>query len=609
MNSNSRKGILQSGREGGQFLKGAVRLCRFWLLALLCTAPPAVALELDEIAQLAKGGAAELALSLLKQEQPAFTEDGKQWMRWERMRVRIMETHGHWQALADSLADLPAELPAEFHDWALARRARALVMSGQFAEARQLLRGLIWRQGREIDSSLLAGYRQLVIQSYLHEGRIDDAYASMLRFHQDYGEGDREAILIRARVLLASGRPAESRPLLQGLGADPLARALLLLAALRDGQDPGTILAQAKTQAKADGASPEVLFLLYGTIAEAARSEHITGQEIIALEEWFRVERVGRSWEQLFDISADSLWERYQAYARHVGNREQLLQGNDAAWFRIAETTDPRYPIRIRSFYALLAQNAYQQADRERAHQALVERLLGLDNGMALVQQLYLHSGRFDARNPVPAPVAYILVDQAIREGDLPQASRLLQHLPEPPGDTERFAWQMRRGKVFILAGEYERTVSLLSDILPRANTLSEPQRDQLVQLLFDLQTVGQHERAYRLLHQLYDNTNSFKLRRELLFWMGDSRQAQQQYAEAARLYLRSATLIDTASMDPWAQTARYQAAKNLAKVNMLRDAEYIYRRLLKVTESPERRAVLRHELEQLRLQQAAQDE
>ena len=292
-----------------------------------------------------------------------------------------------------------------------------------------------------------------------------------------------------------------------------------------------------------------------------------------------------------------------------MGNREQLLLGNDAAWFSAAEKTDRRYPVRIRSLYALLAESAHQQPDRERAHQALVERMLELDNGMALVQQLYLYSKRFDERHPVPAVVAYTLVDQAIRDGDLSQASRLLQHLPEPPGDTARFAWQMRRAKVFILAGEYERTVSMLKALMPQANSLNDEQHDQLVQLLFDLQTVGQHEQAYLLLEQLYNSTPNFKLRRELLFWMGDSRQAQQQYAEAARLYLRSATLNDNASMDPWAQTARYKAAQNLGKAKMLRDAEYIYRQLLRVTENPERRAVLRHELEQLRLQQAASND
>ena len=611
MSSILRKVVLRSGRggKGGQYLRGAVRLFRFWLLALLCLTQPAVALELDEIAQLAKGGAAELALTLLNKEQPAFDADARQWMRWERMRIRIMEEHARWQLLADSLAEPPAELPDDFRDWAMGRRARAMIMIGHFEEARQLLRDLIWRQNGEVDPGQLAASRQLVMQSYLHEGRIDDAYAAMLRFHQDYGDGDRDAILMRARVLLASGRPAESRPLLEQLGKDVLARALLLLAALRDGQNPETIFSQAKALSEADGVTPEERFLLYGTMAEAARDEKSPGQEIIALEKWFRLEQVGKVWQQLFSITADTLWDSYLTYARQVGNREQLLLGNDAAWFRAAETTDRRYPVRIRSLYALLAENAYQPKDRERAHQALVERQLELDNGMALVQQLYLHSRRFDERHPVPSPVAYTLVDQAIRDGDLSQASRLMQHLPEPPGDTARFAWQMRRAKVFILAGDYERTGSLLSALLPQAASLSEGQRDQLVQLLFNLQTVGQHERAYQLFDQLYKNTPNFKLRRELLFWMGDSRQAQQQYAEAARLYLLSATLIDNASMDPWAQTARYQAAKSLANAKMLGDAEYLYRQLLKVTESPERRAVLRHELEQLRLLQASQNE
>lgn len=612
MSSKLRKVVLQSGHcfKGGQYPVGAVRLFRFWLLSMLLVCQSAAALELDEIALLAKGGAAELALSLLEKEQPSYEQDSRQWMRWERMRIRIMEEHEHWQALADGLTALPADLPRDFVAWAQGRRARALILSGHFVTARQLLRDLIWSfQSGDGVAGQLAVYRQLVMQSYLLEGRIDDAYVSMLRFHQDYGDGDREAILLRARVLLVNDRASESRPLLEQLGNDPLIRSLLLLAALRDGQNPATILVQAKDLSGTDGLSEEVLYLLYGIMAEAASSEQRTSQQIIALEQWFRVQHFDRTWGPLFSHTADNLWDSYQAYARHVGNREQLLLGNDGAWFQAAETTDLRYPVRIRSLYALLAEEAYQMSGRERAHQALVERLLKLDNGIALVQQLYLHSTRFDARHPVPASVAYILVDQAIRDGDLPQASRLMQHLPEPPEDTARFSWQMRRAKVFILAGEFEHTSSLLGAMIPQAASLSEEQRDQLVQLLFDLQTVGQHERAYQMLDKLYNSTPNFKLRRELLFWMADSRHAQQQYAEAARLYLRSATLIDNTSMDPWAQTARYQAARNLAKAKMAGDAAFIYQQLLRITESPERRAVLLQELEQLRLQQAAAGE
>lgn len=612
MNSSLRKRVLHPGRggKGGQCSKGAVRLLRVGLFGLFLGFHSAVALELDEITQLAKGGAAELALSLLEKDQPPYAEDDRQWMRWERVRIRIMEEHERWQDLANSLAELPAELPEDFLSWAQGRRARALLMSGHITEARQLLRGLIWKPSGEEENNQLAAYRQLVTQSYLLEGRIDDAYISMLRFHQDYGDGDREAVLLRARVLLANDRASESRPLLEKLGKDdPVIRSLLLLAALRDGQNPATVLVRAKTLAAAEGTGPEEQFLLYGTVAEAARLEENTSQEIIALEQWLRLEQFSRVWGQLFDHNADRLWEAYLGYARHVGNQEQLLIGNDAAWFRAAESTERRYPVRIRSLYALLAEKAYQSADRERAHQSLVESVLEMENGMAVVQQLYLHSQRFDARHPVPTAVAYPLVDQAIRDGDLPMASRLMQHLPEPPGDTARFAWQMRRAKVFILAGEFASTVALLETLIPQASSLGEGQRDQLVQLMFDLQTVGQHEQAYQLLDKLYHATPNFKLRRELLFWMADSRHAQQQYAEAARLYLRSATLIDNASMDPWAQTARYKAARSLAKGKMAGDAEYIYRQLLKITESPERRAVLKQELEQLRLQQAAVNE
>jgi len=598
--------ILRSkhGIKGGMSLNGASRLFYVVFLLFMLVARPAPALELDEISRLSKGGASQLALALLDKGQPDYTKEAPSWMRWERMRVRIMEEHGDWAELAARLAKLPEGVSADFSDWAQGRRARALVMSGHYVESRQLLRSLIWRLDSPPDDRQLAYYRHLVMQSYLHEGRIEDAYAAMLRFHQDYGDGDREAILLRARVLLASDRAGESRPLLEQLGDDPIARALLLLARLRDGDKPETIIAAARKLAKAEKESAEARYLLYGTMAEAAVDDANPAQQIIALENWFQIESVGQVWERLFHINPDSLWEAYITYAKRVGNREQLLLGNDQAWFKAAQDTDPRYPVRIRSLYALLGESAYQAVDRERAHKALVENILKLDNGMVLTQQLYLHSKRFNVTHPVPPAVAYQLVDQAIREGDLPQASRLMQQLPEPPEDTARFAWQMRRAKVFILAGEYERTFNLLSALMPQVAALSEDQRDQLIQLLFDLQTVGEYERAYQLLSTIYDKVPNYKLRRELLFWMGDSRQGQERYAEAARLYLLSATLIDNTSMDPWAQTARYQAAKNLAKGKMLDDATYIYRQLLRITENPERRAVLRHELEQLLLQQ-----
>ena len=85
---------------------------------------------------------------------------------------------------------------------------------------------------------------------------------------------------------------------------------------------------------------------------------------------------------------------------------------------------------------------------------------------------------------------------------------------------------------------------------------------------------------------------------------MAESRKAQGRFAEAARLYLQSAMHPDPKNMDPWAQTAHYQAAEALAKGGFVRDARNLFERLLRVTDDASRRAVLKRELQKLWLVQ-----
>jgi hypothetical protein len=342
-------------------------------------------------------------------------------------------------------------------------------------------------------------------------------------------------------------------------------------------------------------------------MAEAAKTQGDSANLVIALERMLPLDssaEVPLSERRLFSLSAEALWQGYLGYADRVGNREQLLLGDDAAWLKAADQTDVRYPVRKRSLYAMLALRGREAGMREQAHQALLVQFEQMgDDGVVLLRRIYLDSKRFGNGAPLPRAIAYRLVDEAIKGAELGLASRLLQQLPQPPGGTELFAWQMRRAKVFLLAGDYVQADGLLSALMPNAGGLSDGQRDQVIQLLFDLQAVGEHERAFRLLSAMYQNVPAIKLRRELLFWMADSRKAQGMHREAARLYLQSATLEDNNSMDPWAQTARYQAAKSLTEASLSGDAAFIYRQLLKITENPERRSVLRHELQQLRLQ------
>ena len=81
---------------------------------------------------------------------------------------------------------------------------------------------------------------------------------------------------------------------------------------------------------------------------------------------------------------------------------------------------------------------------------------------------------------------------------------------------------------------------------------------------------------------------------------MAESRKSQERYADAAQLYLKSAMHPDPKNMDPWAQTAHYQAAESLARAGLYDDATTLFKHLLRVTEDPTRRATLQRELQRL---------
>jgi hypothetical protein len=61
--------------------------------------------------------------------------------------------------------------------------------------------------------------------------------------------------------------------------------------------------------------------------------------------------------------------------------------------------------------------------------------------------------------------------------------------------------------------------------------------------------------------------------------------------------------------MDPWAQTARYRAAKALVEAGLLEDARQIYGTLLHATRDAGRRAVLQNEIQRLHLVSAVRQD
>ena len=133
-----------------------------------------------------------------------------------------------------------------------------------------------------------------------------------------------------------------------------------------------------------------------------------------------------------------------------------------------------------------------------------------------------------------------------------------------------------------------------------RLQTLPDWADDDFTQWANTQKANALNESAYLCFEKALLYIKDTQRQREMYYWMADSRKAQERYADAAQLYLKSAMHPQPDNMDPWAQTARYQAAESLARAGLYKDAEVLFEHLLRVTTEPTRQATLKRELQRL---------
>lgn len=562
------------------------------------------AASLEEIAALARSGAVELASALTERHQPPLESSPAEWLQWEKMRLELYRTQGAWQQLSQRVSTLPASLPIDFRRWASHQQVSALLSQRRGAEARELLRHLIWFAEEGNSDQLLANWRRFVIRSYLVDGLVEDARIAMQRYRQDYGDGSDEWRLLQAQVMLQAGAPGEAASMLAEVaGVD--ARLLSLLSELRGGLRRASLIAhEARKLAEEKELTPSQQVQSWALAAEAATVAKDVPGRAQALEKALaqpgEVDRLAG----VLRLDPDDLWEAYLGFGQDTGNRAQLLLGQDQAWFEHAAGIRKKYPLRARAVYAVVALQGSDPEMRRTAHLQLAQSINESPGGERVLRRLYLKSKRFARYETIPAPVRHHLVDLALEASEITLASQLMRGLTTPPAGLDRADWEMRRARVLILGGEPEEGAQVLRELLEVTPQFEAAALDRLLQVIFDLQTVEHHEAALALFRQITATPLDEQRRRELLFWMADSHRAQGRHQEAAFHYLQSATLVDPFSMDRWAQTARYQAARELSAAGLYRDAQRLFQSLLNATRDTSRRAVLRREIQQVQLKQ-----
>lgn len=564
-------------------------------------------LDLPLVNGMAEAGAPRIALELLDRDQPDFTADPVAWMSWERQRIYIYQTTRTWKAVIARAGKLPKEAAADFRTWETMQAADAWLHLGQGAKALALVQPLVWSD-KPADVPTLTALRELIIRAYIAGNDLTDAQTAVIRYRQDYPNAAGDWPVLEARLFLRLGQPQSALDVLQDVTGDE-AEMLSLLASLRAQEvTPADALAAAVKIGTDSKAAVQKQVHAWLIAAEAADDLRNPVARISALQNALSLQPTLIEQDDVFTLNADMLWDAYLAYGEDLGNQLQLVVGDDQSWFVAASNQYDQSPVNAAALFCVVAYQAGDPKQADVAQGQFAALLQKQHGGDVVLRHLYLDSKRFSGPPSIPPQVREVLVDDVLELPDIPLASKLMEGLDTAPVNNAKTpaeaaaaeaAWQLKRARVFVLGGDPAKGVAALQKLI---ETQAPVDPDNLLQTLFDLQTLHRDKEAIPLFEALLKTPLQPEQRRQMLYWTADSYKAVGDYSKAAELYLRSAMLPGPFTLDQWAQTARYQAAQALAKAGYIDDARNLYNGLLSATRDPAQQAVLQHDLQQLLL-------
>lgn len=572
--------------------------------------------QLDELVSL---GLPSLSLQLLKQEQQRWPLYSANWYSFEHKRISLLTELSQWQEIINRVDGLVSEaidgkqINQQIKEWFVTQKIIAKLRVNQPAEALSLVRHLIWnnaeitKRDNVSSNQLMPLWRRLVIRAYLLMELDEDARKALLRYQVDYQDDDQQWNMLRARVLMKTQRYSSVIDLLSGLD-DAAAPPLRMLASMR--QRPETIpavLKQARSEMADKEISIEELWAYQYIVYQANLIKNNLPAACIELETLLSYGDVYSIMGEEYRVDGDDLWETYINLGNDIGNRHQLLKGDDKSWFELAWDFKRKSLVISRSIYAVIALHTKRVRERQLAHSNLINLLIGRKRYLELFNQLYLKSKRAGSLDNVAEDVRFKLLDVSLKKRQIELAGQLMKSLDAPPEGEDEFNWKMRKARILVLQGEYALGVDVLESSIKDLDEMSLKRIDHYMQVVFDLQSVKKHRQALLLFDLIKPKWLSDKHRREILFWKAESYSELGNFEKSAMLYLRSARETDPTMSDNWAKSARFKAAEALVSASLYNDAETVYKRLLAITANNARQAVIKQELQHIQLLRNAQ--
>lgn len=553
--------------------------------------------KLAQLKSISNAGAPFLTLKMLDQAQPNYDADLYNWILWEQERYKILEQWQQWNELLIRIEAVPSDLPDPFKHQLASKQARAYLNLNQTKTARDIIRPFLWNP-TALDSLEYENWRKIIVDSYIKDERFDDARIAMRRFSQDFGRQDNSWLESRALILIQSKHLEEAADLLADQKDPPLKGLSLMVDLLSNKKTAKSVWLEAKALAKKSKPNSKEYAMYWMVALNASKTiskvDQVVAYEAVVKTNYYEI-------NELLKIDSDGLWNSYKQYAELVGNRAELLQGDDESWLTLAKNAAQLTPIKARSLLSYIMTQGQNKTVIEEAANAYLGTLdLDKESSKNLLNGLFSKHGSFSNVQKIPVSIRFELVDLALKNADIETATRLMSGLEKHPKNTDLFDWQLRRARVLILGGQIKEGHRVLSQLLTAYQETTAQNTDRITQVLFDLQTIGADEKAIISFKQLLSLGIEARQKREILFWMAGSYKALKKHNKASLLYLQSALYAGPEAMDPWAQTARFSAAESLEQAGLISDARRIFEGLLKASTKVSQKATLRHKIQQL---------
>lgn len=505
----------------------------------------------------AESGAPHLALARVEQLQPAQPA-GPRWADWEELRCSLLARLERNEELTKRVAALPAGAGEKIVRACVLHGARAALAGGDGATARSFLARAMWRQ--ELPADDMRQARLLVIETYVADGKSQDAYALMLRYQQDYKPVERETAARFVDALLAAGMDKEAVNWLAQL--DDASPVKLLLRLRNNLAPPDAVIAQARAAlAKSNTAAYWAVLQQAGGLQKNRVLEAEALENLLQLANERPVARLA--------ALAGELWKTYQAAAEDVANVNRLLVGDDGGWADLAARRGTSNPVESRALFAALAQQSKVSASRQSAQLQLAYSLQNAKLGLT-ASRLFEDGTRFPLAQIDPQ-ARYLLGVMAAENNQPGAAARYWQGLA-PPASVDPDEWRVRVAAVLAHANSADAAAEALRGLASGRKTLPPDVVQRAVAVVQELQDSGFVKSADELYRALLPLAGA-RERRDILLGLARIAENTNDFKQAADRYLEAALLGDARATDALAVNARIAAAANLGRAGLKDDA------------------------------------